>query len=385
MSVSRTLTTKKRATALDIARGFMLLLIVLAHAPLYLYGVEPGIMSQPLSTNASDKMINFISHLFVENRARPMFAALFGYGMMLVLQRQLDKGTTIKEAKRLQRRRAYFLILFGFVLEVIVGGDDILAPYGIASLLLGWLLLRGNRALFKVLVVVSVFFLIWLPLGWMFIAHEMGGLTLGNEISSNHTYFVRMFASFVNFPIMLVFVHLMFPVLIPVMVGMWAARNELLTKPHQHLKKLVWISIIGVSISIVGALPLATYGLQLWEPTPYIAGLIYACHMMTGFAGGFGYAALFGVIAVVLKHPGGISRALTALGKRSLTFYIFNETMLVFILSPAFLNLGMTLTATGGAAIAVLIWSGALGLAVVLEKKQIQGPIDKLLRYLVYR
>ncbi|GAA0466669.1 DUF418 domain-containing protein [Alkalibacillus silvisoli] len=381
----RTLITQERAQALDIARGFMLLLIALAHAPLLLFGAEPGIMSQPLSTNTSDKVINFVSHLFIENRARPMFALLFGYGMVLVIQRQLDKGTTVKEAKRLLRRRAFFLLLFGFVLAVIIGGDDILAPYGVASLLLGWLLLRGYRALIKVLIGISLFFSLWLPLGWMVIAHDLGGLTLEDEFSSAYTYLSIMVANFVNFPVIIVFVHFMYPILIPVLVGMWAARNELLTKPDQHLKKLVWISIIGIFLSIVGALPLATYGLQLWEPSPLIAGLLYACHLITGFAGGFGYAALFGVIVVAIKNQGAISKALAALGKRSLTFYIFNETMLVFLLSPAFIGLGMRLTATGGAGIAVLIWMGALMIAILFEKEQIQGPVDKLLRHLVYR
>ena len=33
--------SKKRAISLDLARGYMLLLIVLAHVPLYLYAAEP--------------------------------------------------------------------------------------------------------------------------------------------------------------------------------------------------------------------------------------------------------------------------------------------------------------------------------------------------------
>ncbi|TKI78886.1 glyoxalase, partial [Bacillus mycoides] len=35
---------KQRAISLDLARGTMLLLIVLAHAPLYLYAADPGII-----------------------------------------------------------------------------------------------------------------------------------------------------------------------------------------------------------------------------------------------------------------------------------------------------------------------------------------------------
>lgn len=59
-----------------------------------------------------------------------------------------------------------------------------------------------------------------------------------------------------------------------------------------------------------------------------------------GSAGGIGYAALFGMIGNLIKNPGWITNSLTALGKRSLTLFVLNETLLVTLLSPVAFDLG---------------------------------------------
>ncbi|WP_096186449.1 DUF418 domain-containing protein [Evansella halocellulosilytica] len=378
-------TSRERSLSLDLARGLMLLLIVLAHAPIFLFGLEPGVMNRPESVTKVDGVIDFISQLFVDNRARPMFAALFGYGMVLVIERQLEAGTDIKEARRLLKRRAFFLIFFGIVLSVIIGGDDILAAYGIASLLIGWTLFRHRRVFTRTMIIICIFFLFWLPLAWMVIAYELGGLGFDSGLSATNTYADMALERLLGFPFISIFIQLLFPVVVPMLIGMWAAKKRLLTEPQIHRHKLKLIAIIGLSVSIIGGLPLALYGTQWWEPAPVIAGLVYALHMITGFFGGFGYAAMFGLIGSALTHPGKIAKAIAALGKRSLTFYVFNETMLVILLSPVAFGLGGMMTSTSAAVVAIFIWLTAMGLAVLLEKKKMRGPLDALLRQLIYR
>jgi uncharacterized membrane protein YeiB len=101
MYLQRSLTSTKRAISLDLARGFMLLLIVLAHAPLFLYGSEPGVMSRPESVTFLDKLLNSLGELLIDNRARPMFAVLFGYGLVMMFEKQLSKGKSKKEALKI--------------------------------------------------------------------------------------------------------------------------------------------------------------------------------------------------------------------------------------------------------------------------------------------
>lgn len=85
-----------------------------------------------------------------------------------------------------------------------------------------------------------------------------------------------------------------------------------------------------------------------------------------------------------VKNPGYISHSLMALGKRSLTFYVWNEAMLVLFLTPVALDLGGRVSNGIAAMIAVGIWS----LFVILEtllKKNLNGPLEILLRRLVYK
>jgi len=128
---------KIRAIPLDLARGYMLLLIVLAHVPLYLYASESGIMSRPESGHFVDSIINSFGELFIDNRARPLFAVLFGYGLVLTYQSQMREGRTTKEAMTTIKRRSLYLIMFGILLAVVIGGQDILMAYGVAGLLAG--------------------------------------------------------------------------------------------------------------------------------------------------------------------------------------------------------------------------------------------------------
>lgn len=104
----------------------MLLLIVLAHTPLYLYASELGIMSRPKRVTFVDTLINTFGELFIDNRARPLFAVLFGYGLFMIFEKQLSRGSSIKDAIKTIRRRCFYLILFGIVLAVFIGGEDII-------------------------------------------------------------------------------------------------------------------------------------------------------------------------------------------------------------------------------------------------------------------
>lgn len=109
-------------------------------------------------------------------------------------------------------------------------------------------------------------------------------------------------------------------------------------------------------------------------------------HMFTGLAGGFGYTALFAILSISpYNNSQTATKLLTSVGKRSLTFYLYQETMLVILLSPVALGLGGVINGAGAFGIAILIWVSGIILAVLLERKSLQGPADALLRKLVYK
>jgi len=109
-------TNKKRALSLDVARGSMLFLIILSHIPLFLYMIEPGVLTKVAGSTPLDHFLNFLMEIIVDNRARPLFAILFGYGLVMIYRKQQErKGAD--EAKRIIKRRCWYLIIFGAILK----------------------------------------------------------------------------------------------------------------------------------------------------------------------------------------------------------------------------------------------------------------------------
>ncbi|TKC14727.1 DUF418 domain-containing protein [Robertmurraya kyonggiensis] len=381
---NKTTERKKRAVSLDLARGAMLLLIVLAHAPLYLYNSEPGIMQRAESLNFFDQVVNLFGMFFIDNRARPMFAILLGYGLVLAFNSQISKGKSEREAVKTIRRRSWYLILFGILLAVFIGGQDILMAYGLAGLLVSWVLKRQIKTLIRTFTIITFIYCVTTPIIWGFNMLEIGNYGFPPEVSATDTYLVTLMGTLFSLPIIPLMIHLMFPIIPSVLIGMWMARYQLLTKPEQHIRTLSLISLIGLTVSLIGAFPLSFLG-SVWHPSFFIAGLTYGLHMLTGIAGGLAYAAIFGIIGAMLKKPALFSYSLMALGKRSLTFYVWNEAMLVLFLSPVALDIGGQVSNGIAAMIAVGIWFLSVVIATLLEKNNLNGPLEILLRRLVYK
>ena len=381
---NRTTERKKRAVSLDIARGTMLLLIALAHAPLYLYTSEPGIMQRVASTNFFDEVVNLFGIFFIDNRARAMFAVLLGYGLVLSFESQISKGKSERNAIKSIRRRSWYLIAFGFILAVFIGGQDILMAYGLAGLIVGWLLKRETKTLIRAFTIITLFYCLSTPLVWGFNMLEIGSYGFPPEVSATDTYLNTTISNLFSFPIIPIMIHLMFPVFPSVLMGIWIARYQLLTKPELHLKTLNFITLIGLTVSLLGAVPLSLLGI-VWNPSFFVSGLINGLHIITGFAGGLAYAAIFGLIGARLEKPGRFSYSLMALGKRSLTFYVWNEALLVLFLSPVAFNLGGHVGNSFAALIAVGIWILSVVLATILEKNNLNGPLEIVLRRLIYK
>src|SRR5690625_3985828 len=114
----------KRALSLDLARGSMLLLIILAHVPLLMYTAEPGVITKLQADSFPGDFLNILMELLVDNRARPLFAVLFGYGLVMVYKKQVERrGAAV--ARRIIIRRCLYLILFGAILAGVFNGQDI--------------------------------------------------------------------------------------------------------------------------------------------------------------------------------------------------------------------------------------------------------------------
>ncbi|GAB6926609.1 DUF418 domain-containing protein [Paenibacillus sp. JCM 10914] len=373
-------TDKNRSLAPDLARGFMLLLIAMAYAPTYLFNVEVGLYTHPAGGGLPDKFVHVMSLLFLDSRAYPMFSVLFGFGMAALVVRQRSAGLPDPEIRRLVRRRGLFLLLFGFVHGVLVYGGEILGPYGIATLLLGWLLFRQDRALKKaVLIMAPILVLTAWVLGIFMVTNDVMAPVPDYSIAG---LIERIF----SYPFAILFSLVLFPILLIIVIGMWAGRRGILFKPESHVSLLKKVAFIGIPISVAGALPITLTEIGWWAPGVEISGLMFGVQVLTGMFGGIGYAAVFGLISIrIQRNPGVVARMLAAAGKRSLTCYVLQSTLIAVVLSEPLFGLGGKIHSAGAALVAIGAWGVSVLFATYLEKRNQRGPLDVLLRRLVYR
>jgi uncharacterized protein len=91
----------ERALAPDLARGCMLLLIVVSNTGFHLWAAHHGASGwHPVGGSALDRVAQLLMITVLDLRVYPLFAFLFGYGMMQLLLRQTAAGTSERERWR---------------------------------------------------------------------------------------------------------------------------------------------------------------------------------------------------------------------------------------------------------------------------------------------
>ncbi len=371
-------TDTRRLPGPDLARGFMLLLIAMAYASVY--------VGAPFGADVSgepwwDRAARFASTLLLDNRAFPMFAILFGYGVAWSVRRRRERGVSDGEIRRTLRRRAWLLLAFGAVHAALIFPGEILTSYGLALLLTGRLLFRGDRALRIALALTGVFYLLMVPV-------TMLGLTLVQEEAAEipgYTTWEDWLIRVGQVPVTPLFLAVAYPLLFMVPLGYLAGRARIFEEPGVHRRLLRRGAVGGIAVSLLGALPTALIVVGAVDAGQTATGLLMGLQVLTGVIGGAGYAAFFVLAAgwLVRVVPAG-ARAVAAVGKRSLTCYILNSTLVAVVLHPDLVGLGARAGALGALAVAVSAWLVSVGVASWLEHAGRPGPLEQLMRRGVY-
>ncbi|HEY6737628.1 MAG TPA: DUF418 domain-containing protein, partial [Actinopolymorphaceae bacterium] len=320
-AASRPTTARERALAPDLARGGMLLLIALANASIYLYGRPYGPRGHLADGSALDHVWTFVQMLLIDGRAYPMFAALFGYGMVQFLDRRVAAGGSFDTAKHLLQRRSVWLLGFGFLHALLLFPGDILATYGLCGFLVVALLGRSDRL---VLGTASALLPVIALLGAV-MALEFPDPTKRAVVPSlvEPAYLTAAGGRVLDW--LGVTLAQLLLVLTPMLFGVWAARRRLLDDPAAHRALLRSVAVIGLAAAVVGGLPLALAAAQVWNPPVGLDLVFGVLHTLGGTAGGLGYAALIGIVTIGVTRRGPVLEAVVALGQRSLTFYLFQS------------------------------------------------------------
>ena len=125
----------------------------------------------------------------------------------------------------------------------------------------------------------------------------------------------------------------------------------------------------------------------MW-PDPVSPLLTTGVHLATGVLGGLGYAALLGLVAARLEGRAGAlpapARALSALGRMSLSGYLLLTALMAPLLAGWGVGLGRDLGTAASLGVAAAAWLVALALAVVLDRAGRRGPAELLLRRITH-
>lgn len=370
-----------RSLAPDLARGGMLLLIALANSHVYLHGHPVGVRGYPADGTVADRAVTLAQMTLVDGRAYPMFAALFGYGIVQLLRRQTAAGRDEVTVRKLVRRRGWWMVLFGFVHALLLFSGDIIGAYGLLAVVLAGVIIGSSDR--RLLVLAGLWAILILPFG------AAQALPVPGEVKallpSMATSDVLVAAAFRIGEWVLLSVFLaLFTLVPPLLAGAWAARRRLLDVPEQHRPFLFRAAVLGMGLAVAGGLPLALMAAEVWQE-PSLGALMVAgtLHAVTGYAGGVGYAAFAGLVALRVRK-GAVVTAFSACGQRSMTCYLAQSVVFVALLAAYGGGLGDELGVAATAVVATLTWAVILGLAELMRQRGYRGPFEVLLRRLTY-
>ncbi|WP_216211882.1 DUF418 domain-containing protein [Amycolatopsis aidingensis] len=369
-----------RALAPDLARGFMLLAIALAHIPLFVS--NPGMGSKPLNEAGE-----FLLTLLVSNEARPLFVFLFGYGLAQLMRGRQQRGDDWTSIRKLLRRRGFWLFAIGLVHAVVIAPIDILTVYGLAAMLVAGMVRAKDSTLLwaaGVSFIPATAVTAWLLRSELSgTAAEVGGSGFAASMSADPfaNMLTRLEMAPMGTPMTLAMV------LPGVLFGIWAARRRFLDEPAAHYPLLGRAAVLLIGLSLAGKLPAALMASGVWTTPSETAVLIASvAHPLTGYLGGIGLAALIGLVAVRLgRTRGPVTTAIEALGQRSMTFYIFQSFVALTLFYPFTLGLTDDMGLAGAIGVAIATWLVSLILAEAMRRANYRGPFETLLRRLSYR
>lgn len=146
----------ERYAVMDVLRGFALFGVMLINV--YEFGGEDILITSDqlaaLPSAALNEMVTFWVRLFVADKANTLFAFLFGLGFWIQMERLEARGAPFSA---IYLRRAYFLLIFGWLHLFGLFAWDVLHIYGIAAFILFFCRKLPDRALLGIGLVLLLF------------------------------------------------------------------------------------------------------------------------------------------------------------------------------------------------------------------------------------
>jgi uncharacterized membrane protein YeiB len=379
-------TGRERALAPDLIRGAMLLMIALANSANFAFAGQPGVESAP---HGFERILNFLKLTFVDARAYPVFAVMFGYGLVQLTRRQRAAGATTGAVRRILLKRNAWLIGFGVLHAVLLYFGDFLGAYGVVGIVCAVFLINRGDKFHRIVLAIWAF----MGLEVLFVGAK-AALAIVNTSGPAHaltnspnpslaasSYVASLIDRLHEYPVHALSV---LPFIVIVWLGIWAARKQILENPAAHKTLLTRVAVGSLGLTFLGGLPLALVGAGWVHVDKDAVSALELLSHVSGMFGGPGYVALFGLLVLRIRKQSVPVQAIAALGQRSLSGYLFQSVSWMILLAPFTLDLRFGSTAYTAALAAIGVWIVSVITAYTMSRRSYRGPAETLLRKLVY-
>ena len=404
-----------RYPAPDVARGFMLLLIALANVGFWVAGPAGR------APSTADRTWAFMRALFIDQRAYPLFALLFGFGLATMVNRRMASGIdaycqqltgglrapsaaeldqareqAAVDARRLVRRRGLWMVLFGLIHGAFFP-SEIIGTYGIVAVVFaGWFAHKHHKRQLAVCALILLFQIVTVVLAMLMgpggeaaaagagpaapVAAPAGA---GESVASALPWFVTNVNEWFFTALSAAFTTMILPA---AFLGARLADTDFIAHPERHRGLLTVAGIGGLALGALGALHELLVPLTSAQSWAADSALI----MVLGLAGGCGWLAVLALYAggpTADNRLTGLRRLLSNVGRRSMTAYLSQTVMFagIFVIAPRLTGRSVSPGVTASVAVAVMVWLTTVVLCAVLERLGMPGPFEVLLRAAVAR
>lgn len=389
---SQNLEKQQRLLTPDFARGIALLGIAIANG-LTAWATSPdssapGATTSGLIVDGSmvDKTAVIFSAMFAHVRGLPMFATLLGYGIGMIMIRQLNKGYSVRETRGQLLRRYGALVAFGAVHTVFLFWGDIMFTYGLIALVVIFMMALSDKTLVRIAVIVWAVSLPLIALSFGFFGLGDGMQVADGLITDSSTYFQgQLKPGFLQLLFGIFGAVLVVPMIGPlIIIGFIAGRRGMLANPEPYerfLKPCMWVTaaiIMGIGLPLglsqAGFIP----GVSWW----------WALNNTVGFLSGPGFVVAAMYICRFLARNNWQSAwpvtMITRLGAMSMTGYILQSVLFGIFVANYGLGIGFDAGAAMVTGVSALVWVGTLVFANLWAFRAKRGPFEIAHRALGY-
>ncbi len=334
----------ERYIILDALRGFALLGICMANFPEFsLFTFLQPEAAAALPTAAADRLIRYLTYIFVDGKFYTIFSLLFGIGFSIIITHAMQKKAN---GFRIFYRRMTVLVAIGFFHLMFIWSGDILMLYALLGLLLPCFRRVSDRGLLTwgtALLVVPVCIDLICELTHFYPARTVVELQAYycakyGITDDNFAYWLRdindyegMFQFLIQGALVRVQEFMdgnrYFKVLGLFLIGFYIGRKRMyadLYRHHSWLKRICRIGMfLGLPLSLV-------YAWSCMNAHPLGLTTHSLFYLLSVYPLGFAYMA--GLCLLYLKYKNGwLWKYLAAPGRMALTNYIGQSLIGVFL------------------------------------------------------